>query len=133
MHGYVATASTLHHHTAIYPECMIQLYQLNFCGYACSQCLLLCFSVAQRHQEAVPTGNIGGHDDYHAWICEYCKHASPPYGYIPRTVQLYQLKFCGYACSQCLPLCFCVAQRHQEAVPTVNIDGHDHYASCMDT
>jgi hypothetical protein len=57
---------------------MIQLYQLKFCGYACSQCLLLCFSVAQRHQEAVTTVNIDGHDDYHAWICEYRKHASTP-------------------------------------------------------
>ena len=55
-----------------------------------------------------------------------------PYGYIPRTVQLYQLKFCGYACSQYIPSCFSVAKRHQEAVPTVNIDGHDDYASCMD-
>ena len=126
--GYCKHASPSYGYT---PR-MIQLYQLTFCGYACSQCLLLCFSVAQRHQEAVPTVNIDGHDDYHAWICEYRKHASTPYGYIPRTVQLYQLKFCGYACSQYIPSCFSVAKCHQEAVPTVNNDGYDDYASCMD-
>ena len=58
---------------------MVQLYQLKFHGYACSQCLLLCFSVAQCHQEAAPTVNIDGHDDYHVYVADYCKHASPPH------------------------------------------------------
>ena len=108
-----------------YTPRMVQLYQPKFCGYACSQCFLFCLSVAQGHQGAVPAVHIDGHDDNHALIGGYCKHASPLYGYTPRMVQLYPLKFCGYACSQCFQFCLSVAQGYQGAVPTVHIDGHD--------
>ena len=41
---------------------------LKFCGYACSQCLVQCFGVAQDHHEATRTANVDGDDEYHVYV-----------------------------------------------------------------
>ena len=77
----------LSRHTAIHSKW--HRSQPKFCCYACRQCLLECFSVAQGHQQATQTVNIDGDDDYHRYVTTASTLSTkPPYSYTHKMAQV---------------------------------------------
>ena len=74
IHGYVATASTLHPNTVIHPD-RSSCISWNFVVTPeVRQCFLFCFSVTQGHQLGTQAVDIDGDDGYKVYMTTTIMH-----------------------------------------------------------